>query len=562
MRFDRGTDPRATALRLIAECRDAQNTTLDLSSVGLTLLEADVVAGLTSLTSLTSVNLQDNEIGPDGAQALAGLTGLTSLILGINTIGAEGAQALKGLTRLTDLELGNCKIGDRGVQALAGLTSLTTLGLGDNDISDEGAWALSGLTNLTELFLWKNAIGADGAQALKGLTGLTKLDMLENRIGSDGAQALKGLTALTCLNLSDNNLGDEGVQALKGLTALTWLDLSDNNISDDGVQALKGLTNLARLELSGNTIRGNGPRALTGLTALTDLDLSRNQIGDEGAQASTALTSLTHLDLSRNPIGDQGALALLHLPSLTGLDLKDNKLGDDVASEVERVISLRRPAEPVDPTTPEELLALAKHLAADPKLDAIFRRVGLHKPFIRPDEYFRVIDSREAFAPHLHDRPCSSSNLPLAEALARRLHAGHISSDAGARAFLADRIRHYPSENKDCSVLLESEVKDIMRNLLESSFFQKFEDYRRRKAEVIETGIDPYEHMVGFVGDQMWIYGLGGRGWSQIELVVISCLNRLWFDAVPDLSPATVERMLQSPREFLSLYGDKVPRKG
>ena len=34
------------------------------------------------------------------------------------------------------------------------------------------------------------------------------------------------------------------------------------------------------------------------------------------------------------------------------------------------------------------------------------------------------------------------------------------------------------------------------------------------------------------------------------------------FVGLPDLSPATVERMLQSPREFLSLYGDKVPRKG
>jgi Leucine-rich repeat (LRR) protein len=535
MRFDRGTDPRATALRLIAECRDAQNTTLDLSSVGLTLLEADVVAGLTSLTSLTSLNLQDNEIGPDGAQALQGFTGLTSLILGMNTIGAEGAQALKGLTRLTDLELGNCKIGDRGVQALAGLTSLTSLGLGDNDISDEGAWPLSGLTNLTALSLFNNAISAKGAQALKGLTALTELDMHGNEIGSEGAQALKGLTALT------------------------WLDLSDNNIGDDGVQALKGLTNLIRLELSGNSISDNGLRALT---ALTHLDLSGNEIGDDGAQALTALTSLTGLDLRINHIGDDGALALLGLPSLTGLDLKDNKLSDDVAQEVKRVISLRGPAEPVDPTTPEELLALAKHLAADPKLDAIFRRVGLHKPFNRPDEYDLVLASRKAFAPHLEDRPCSSSNLPVAQALARRLHAGHISSDSGALAFLADRIRHYPSENRDCSVLLESEVKDIMRNLLESSFFQKFEDCRRRKAEVIEIGIDPYEHIVGFVGEQMWIYGLGGRGWSQIQRVVISFLNRLWFDAVPDLSPAAVERILQSPREFLLWGDDDLPRKG
>jgi Leucine-rich repeat (LRR) protein len=523
MRYQ-GADGRAVALRLIAECRDAQNTTLDLSSLRLTLLEADVVAGLTSLTSLTSLNLEGNEIGPDGARALQGLTGLTSLILGVNTIGAEGAQALKSLTRLTYLGLWNCKIGDRGVQALAGLTSLTTLHLGDNDISDEGTWALRGLTNLTELSLWKNAIGANGAQALKGLTALTKLDIAGNEIGSDGAAALKGLTALT------------------------WLNLDDNNIGDDGVQALKGLTNLVRLELSGNAISDNGLRALTGLTALTSLDLSGNEIGDDGAQALTALTSLTSLDLRINQIGDRGALALLRLPSLTGLDLKENKIGDDVAQEVERVISLRRPAEPVDPTTPEELLALAKHLAADPKLDGIFRRVGLHTPFNRPDEYDQVLASRKAFTPHLEDRPCSSTNLPVAQALARRLYTGHISSDVDALAYLADCIRHYPSENKHCSVLLESEVKDIMRNLLDSAFFQEFEDCRRRKEEVIKTGIDPYKNIAGFVGDQMWIYGLGGRGWSQIQSIVTSFLNRLWFDAVPDLSPATVERMLQSPQ--------------
>ena len=103
----------------------------------------------------------------------------------------------------------------------------------------------------------------------------------------------------------------------------------------------------------------------------------------------------------------------------------------------------------------------------------------------------------------------------------------------------------------------------MLRNLLDSAFFQEFENCRRRKEEVIKTGIDPYKNIVGFVGDQMWIYGLGGRGWSQVQLIVTSFLNRLWFDAVPDLSPATVERMLQSPREFLILCRDEdVPRKG
>ncbi|MBR1211576.1 hypothetical protein [Bradyrhizobium sp. JYMT SZCCT0180] len=215
-----------------------------------------------------------------------------------------------------------------------------------------------------------------------------------------------------------------------------------------------------------------------------------------------------------------------------------------------------------DPTTPEELLALAKHLAADPKLDAIFRRVGLHKPFDRtPDEYHRVIASREAFAPQLHDRLCSALNLFLAEALARRLHGGSISSDADALAFLADRIRHVQAESAS-SRLLESEIKDIMRNLLDSPFFQKFEEYRRRKAEVVKADINPYEDISTFVSDQIWIYGLGGRGWSQVQGIVTSFLNRLWFDMVPDLSSATVERMLESPGERLLLRDDDLPRKG
>ena len=83
-----------------------------------------------------------------------------------------------------------------------------------------------------------------------------------------------------------------------------------------------------------------------------------------------------------------------------------------------------------------------------------------------------------------------------------------------------------------------------------------------RKAEVIKTGIDPYRNISGFVVEQMALYGLGGRGWSQVQGIVTAFLNRLWFDAVPDLSPATVERMLRSPREFLFLADDDLLRKG
>lgn len=215
-----------------------------------------------------------------------------------------------------------------------------------------------------------------------------------------------------------------------------------------------------------------------------------------------------------------------------------------------------------DPTTPEDLLVLAKHLATNPKLDAVFRHVGLHKPFRRePEEYGWVVESRQAFAPYLRDRLCGVSNAFLAEALARRLHAGTITSDADALDFLSDRIQHVETQ-RECSRLLESEIKDIAKNLIDSPFFQRFEERRRHKEETISKNIDPYDGIVGFVSEQISTYGLGGRGWSQVQGIITSLLNRLWFGVVTDLSASTVEYLLKAPGERLFLHDFELPRKG
>ena len=214
-----------------------------------------------------------------------------------------------------------------------------------------------------------------------------------------------------------------------------------------------------------------------------------------------------------------------------------------------------------DWTTPEELLALARHLATDSTLNGAFQRAGLHQRFDRETDYQLVVASRRVFAPQLENRPFSNTNLPVAEALARRLRSGDISSDADALAFISDRIRHHASENVEKGLLLESEVKQVLKNLLTTPFFAQFEDYRRRREEIIKTDIDIWDGMVGFISEQRHIYGLGGRSWSQLEIVVTGFMNRLWFGAVPDLSQETVERMLASP-EFDVSTRKKELRKG
>jgi small GTP-binding protein len=303
-------------------------------------LSAEGARALPGLTSLTSLNLRNTNLGDGGARALAGLTSLTSLDLRNNNLGDEGARALAGLTSLTSLNLWGNNLGDEGARALAGFTRLASLNLGGNNLGAEGARALASVTRLTSLDLWNNNLGAEGARALAGLSRLTSLDLGNNDLGAEGARALAGLTSLTSLDLGHNNLGEEGARALAVLTSLTSLDLDYNNLGAEGARALAGLTSLTSLELGFNELGDEGARALAALTGLTSLDLRNNNLGDEGARALAALTGLTSLNLRNNNVGPDGARALAGLTSLTSLNLGNNNLGADGARALAGLTSL------------------------------------------------------------------------------------------------------------------------------------------------------------------------------------------------------------------------------
>ncbi len=79
---------------------------------------SDLAERLSSLSSLTSLNLGANKIGADGARSLSSLSSLTSLDLGYNGIGADGARSLSSLSSLTSLNLRDNGIGDEGARAV------------------------------------------------------------------------------------------------------------------------------------------------------------------------------------------------------------------------------------------------------------------------------------------------------------------------------------------------------------------------------------------------------------------------------------------------------------
>ncbi|OAQ25001.1 RNI-like protein [Linnemannia elongata AG-77] len=225
-----------------------------------------LVEAIKANSTLTTLDLGDNSVGDNGAQALSEAlktnSTLTTLNLLYNSIGSNGAvalsKALKTNSTLTTLNLGGYLIGDNGAQALSEAlktnSTLTTLNLLYNSIGDNGARALSEAfktnSTLTTLNLQCNSIGDNGAQALsealKTNSTLTTLNLLYNSIGDNGARALseafKTNSTLTTLNLQCNSIGDNGAQALsealKTNSTLTSLDLGGNSIGGNGAQAL------------------------------------------------------------------------------------------------------------------------------------------------------------------------------------------------------------------------------------------------------------------------------------------------------------------------------------
>ncbi|KAL0208434.1 hypothetical protein P9112_011021 [Eukaryota sp. TZLM1-RC] len=333
-------------------------------------------------STLTTLDLQSNNIANDGANALARAlernSTLTTLDLQSNNIANDGASALARAlgsnSTLTTLDLQSNNIANDGASALARAlernSTLTTLDLQSNNIANDGASALARAlesnSTLTTLDLQSNNIANDGAsalaRALESNSTLTTLDLQSNNIANDGANALARAlgsnSTLTTLDLQSNNIANDGAsalaRALERNSTLTTLDLQSNNIANDGAsalaRALESNSTLTTLDLQSNNIANEGAsalaRALERNSTLTTLDLQSNNIANDGASAlARALESnstLTTLDLAENNITDEGASALARALesnfSLTQLNLWGNNIADEGASALARAL--------------------------------------------------------------------------------------------------------------------------------------------------------------------------------------------------------------------------------
>lgn len=290
------------------------NGSLDLSNKQITTLCKNDFVGIPGITTVTELDLSENEIASIESGAFTGLAALTELHLYGNQI--------------SEIEPG----------IFTGLTGLTYLALDLNQITSIQPGAFTGLVALTELDLSGNEITRIEPGIFNGLTVLTELDLSENQIESLREEIFIALARLTYLNLKNNSIYAIETEAFKGLDALTELDISGNQIDETDLEAFEGLNALTHLNLSRNHIRRIEAGMFIGFTALTHLNLSECSLARIEAGAFSDFTALTHLNLLANLIDEVDSEAFEGLDALIDLDLRGNMISIAYHSDIQQQV--------------------------------------------------------------------------------------------------------------------------------------------------------------------------------------------------------------------------------
>lgn len=238
---------------------------LDLSSNKL----SGNTPNLSSLNSLTYLNISDNDFTGDIWTCFSSLTNLEELYVGNNN-GTISNTDFSGFTNLKHLDISKLNLTEIP-SSLATLQKLSSLNLSNNTIAN--FTNIASLAQLQEINLSGNSI-TKVPDEINNFINLKTLDLSNNKITQ--FSALNSLHNIEWLSLENNNLISIPTE-ITALEKLTHLNLSRNNISG-GTGTLSSLINLEQLWLNHNKLKGNIPANILSMPKLMCLSLQSNEL--------------------------------------------------------------------------------------------------------------------------------------------------------------------------------------------------------------------------------------------------------------------------------------------
>lgn len=260
------------------------------------------------LTSLTELELDDNQLSSLPENIFDQLTNLTKLFLDGNQLSALPEGVFDQLTNLTRLALSNNQLGTLPDGVFDKLTSLTVLTLNSNQLSTLADGLFDPLTNLTRLYLNSNQLSVLPDGLFDQLTDLTLLNLFDNPVSSVQESDFDHLTNLEVLILPGGPVSNP-LPEFSG----------DTPVTDRTPQVRDAIVAAAGANSAGDVTE-------THLAAITELDLSGKKVTALKTGDFDNLTALQALGLHENQLRSLPGDIFEYLVNLEGLALQDNQL--------------------------------------------------------------------------------------------------------------------------------------------------------------------------------------------------------------------------------------------
>uniref|UniRef100_A0A0E0BQG3 non-specific serine/threonine protein kinase n=1 Tax=Oryza glumipatula TaxID=40148 RepID=A0A0E0BQG3_9ORYZ len=302
---------------------------LQVLSLPYCLLSGPICTSLSSMNSLTRIELHYNHLSGPVPEFLAGFSNLTVLQLSKNKFEGLFPPIIFQHKKLVTINITNNPGLSGSLPNFSQDSKLENLLISSTNFTGIIPSSISNLKSLTKLDLGASGFSGMLPSSLGSLKYLVLLEVSGLQLAGSMAPWISNLTSLTVLKFSDCGLFEEIPSSIGNLKKLSMLALYNCKFSGKVPPQIFNLTQLQSLQLHSNNLAGTVElTSFTKLKNLSVLNLSNNKLLVLRGENSSSLVPFPKIKLLRLASCSISTFPniLKHLHEIAALDLSHNKI--------------------------------------------------------------------------------------------------------------------------------------------------------------------------------------------------------------------------------------------